>query len=71
MVTADVGVGSTAPDQFSSDFYAPNDARNIFGKGKGKFPITRRPKIKDTLMKSKPTKKKTKKKSGKKQKKSD
>lgn len=64
MVTADAGVGSTAPDQFSSDFYAPGDARNLFGTGKSKFPMTRRPKITDTLTKKeedKPKKKKKKK----------
>lgn len=70
MVTGDAGVGSTAPDQFSGDFYAKGDARNPFGTGNTKFPITRRPKIKDTLMKNvedeKPKKKK-KKKNGKKQ----
>lgn len=72
MVTGDAGVGGTAPDQFSSDFYAPGDARNLFGSGKSKFPMTRRPKITDTLTKKEEDKpKKKKKKSVKKQKKSD
>jgi len=66
MVTGDAGVGgSEGADQFSADTYAKGDARNIFGTGNTKFPITRRPKIKDTLMKNvedKDSKKKKKKK---------
>lgn len=74
MVTGDAGIGGSADaNQFSADTYATGDARNPFGTGNTKFPITRRPKIKDTLMKNvdeeKPKKKK--KKNGKKQQKSN
>lgn len=64
-ISTDVaGVGGTADDQFSSDFYAPDDARNLFGtdnkKAKKKkkkdvnkndpnFPVVKRPKIKDMI----------------------
>lgn len=59
MVTADVGVGGTAPDQFSGDFYAQGDARNIFGTNK-QLPVIKRPKIKDTFLKTKKNAKKRK-----------
>ena len=64
MDTAAAGVGGTADSQFSSDFYAPDDARNIFGTKNKKMPIVRRNKITDTFTKSK--KKKKSKKNGKK-----
>ena len=57
MDTAGVGVGGTADSQFSSDFYAPDDARNIFGGKNKKQPIVRRPKITDTITKTKKKKK--------------
>lgn len=58
MDTGGVGVGGTAPDQFSGDFYAPNDARNIWGTDSNKKPpMVRRPKITDTFNKSKKKKK--------------
>lgn len=60
MDTAVAGVGGTADSQFSGDFYAPNDARNIFGTKNKKMPIVRRNKITDTFTKTK-KKKKTKK----------
>lgn len=35
-ISTDVaGVGGTADSQFSDDFYAPDDARNLFGHGEG------------------------------------
>lgn len=65
MVTGDVGIGGTAPDQWSGDFYAKGDARNVTSQ---QFPMTRRPKITDTIFGGK-KKKKKKGKNGKKQKK--
>jgi hypothetical protein len=59
MDTGDVGIGGTADSTFSGDFYAPDDARNIFG-GNKKPPIVKRPDITDQI-----TKKKKKKKNGK------
>jgi len=52
MELADAGIGGTAENQFSSDFYAPNDARNILSGNKTP-PIIRRNKITDTITKSK------------------
>lgn len=58
MDTGDVGIGGTAPDQFSGDFYAPDDARNIFGtKSNKKPPIVRR-NFPETIMKQGKKKKK-------------
>ena len=62
MTTASIGIGGTATDlASSSDFYAPGDARNLFGSGapftkkkrkkkkkvteKKRIPIIRRPRI--------------------------
>ena len=61
--TDSAGVGGTASEPFSDDFYAPNDARNLFGSGEKKnkkkakklnkndpkFPVVKRPKIKDMI----------------------
>jgi len=69
MTTGDAGVGGTSVDQFSDDFYAPDDARNIFGTTNKKMPVIRRNKITDTLTKTTKKKNKKKKSSGKKQKK--
>ena len=72
MTTGDAGVGATSDSQFSGDTYAPDDARNLFGGKAPDFPITRRPKITDTVtgkQKKKKMKAKKKKTSGKKQKK--
>jgi hypothetical protein len=62
MVTGDAGVGGTAPDQFSSDFYAPGDARNLFGTKSNKKPPMVRRNFPETIMKQ--GKKKKKKKGG-------
>jgi len=65
MDTGAVGVGGTADSTFSSDFYAPGDARNIFG-GNKKPKMAKRPKIEDQITTKRPKKaKKKKKKNGK------
>lgn len=57
MDTSAAGVGGASDSQFSSDFYAKGDARNLFGKN-SKPPIIKRPQIKDTFMKTEKKKKK-------------
>lgn len=59
MDTASANVDATGDTQFSGDFYAPNDARNLFGAKNKKLPIIRRPMITYTLSKSKKNKKKS------------
>jgi hypothetical protein len=61
MDTGGAGIGGTADSTFSSDFYAPGDARvpNAIGsKKKKKTPMIRRPKIEDQIALKRPKAKK-------------